>query len=178
MPLYRTLPLIAALAIGAAGSATAQDMSRFGPGPAITNYGQIAPVPGADPLPAGASFKVVFDVSKAADAGQLNRSMESAARFLNLQVAAGVPEENIKLAIVVHGPAARDLVRAADGELNPNAGLIAALIAHGVRIYVCGQTAAAFGIEKDDLLPGVHMALSAMTAHALLQQEGYSLNPF
>jgi len=28
------------------------------------------------------------------------------------------------------------------------------------------------------LLPGVEMALSAMTAHAILQQEGYTLNPF
>jgi len=27
-------------------------------------------------------------------------------------------------------------------------------------------------------LPGVTMALSAMTAHALLQQDGYTLNPF
>jgi hypothetical protein len=28
------------------------------------------------------------------------------------------------------------------------------------------------------ILPGVEMALSAMTAHALLLQQGYTLNPF
>ncbi|MBI1405667.1 MAG: hypothetical protein GC145_06030 [Caulobacter sp.] len=177
MSLLRPLPLIAALALFAA-PALAQDMSRFGPGTAIPDYGQIAPVPGADPLPEGVEFKIVFDVSKAADEGALNKGVESAARFLNLQVAAGVPEENIKLAIVVHGPAVRDLLKPADGQTNPNAGLVAALAAHGVRIYVCGQSAAAFGIDKEDLLPGVNLALSAMTEHALLQQEGYTLNPF
>jgi intracellular sulfur oxidation DsrE/DsrF family protein len=47
-----------------------------------------------------------------------------------------------------------------------------------VKIIVCGQTAAYYGVKTDELLPGVQMALSAMTAHALLQQQGYTLNPF
>lgn len=47
-----------------------------------------------------------------------------------------------------------------------------------MRVILCGQSAAASGIERVDLLPGVEMALSAMTAHALLQQDGYTLNPF
>ncbi|VVS99449.1 hypothetical protein ERY430_40383 [Erythrobacter sp. EC-HK427] len=34
------------------------------------------------------------------------------------------------------------------------------------------------GVEHDDLIEGVEMALSAMTAHALLQQQGYTINPF
>jgi hypothetical protein len=33
-------------------------------------------------------------------------------------------------------------------------------------------------VKTEDLLPGVEMALSAMTAHALLQQQGYTFNPF
>jgi len=36
----------------------------------------------------------------------------------------------------------------------------------------------AFDVGKDDLLPGVERVLSAMTLHALLQQQGYTLNPF
>ena len=43
---------------------------------------------------------------------------------------------------------------------------------------MCGQSAAGQGVKKTDLLPGVELALSAMTAHALLQQQGYTLNPF
>ncbi|HBH44411.1 MAG TPA: hypothetical protein DDY28_08390, partial [Hyphomonas atlantica] len=43
---------------------------------------------------------------------------------------------------------------------------------------LCGQTAAYRDVTKADLLPGVEMSLSAMTAHAQLQQDGYTLNPF
>ena len=63
-------------------------------------------------------------------------------------------------------------------ELSASAGLIAALTGQGVRIIVCGQSAVYYEVATDDLLPGVEMALSAMTAHAVLQQQGYTLNPF
>jgi intracellular sulfur oxidation DsrE/DsrF family protein len=92
---------------------------------------------------------------------------------------AGVPDAYVSVAIVVHGPAAMDLVNEAKrGGPNPNAPLIAELVAAGASIQLCGQTAAARGITQDDLLPGVTLSLSAMTAHALLQQDGYTLNPF
>ena len=156
--------------------AGAQD---FKAGQVIKAYGNVAAVPSAPPIEASARFQVAFDVATAADPGKISRQLESAARFINMHVAAGVPKENLKLAIVVHGGAALDLTRDAKfGSANPNAGLIAALQEAGVRIQLCGQTAAARDIRADDLLPGVTMALSAMTAHALLQQAGYTLNPF
>ena len=34
------------------------------------------------------------------------------------------------------------------------------------------------GVANEDLLPGIEVGLSAMTAHALLQQQGYTVNPF
>jgi hypothetical protein len=34
------------------------------------------------------------------------------------------------------------------------------------------------GVGTSDLIEGVEMALSAMTAHAVLQRQGYALNPF
>lgn len=152
--------------------------SDFVPGPLIPEYGRIAAVEGAAPLPESARFKVAFDVSEAAAPGEVSRRLESAARFLNMHAAAGVRARNIRLAIVVHGAAARDLMREPrPSEANANAGLIAALVAHGVDIYLCGQTAAYYDIEAGDLLPGVRLSLSAMTAHALLQQDGYTLNP-
>ena len=88
---------------------------------------------------------------------------------------AGIPLDQIQIAIVVHGGAARDLIDRSD---NANAPLVAALIDAGVSITLCGQTAVHRGISASDLLPGVDMALSAMTKHALLQQDGYTLNPF
>ena len=158
--------------------------SSFHPGPVIADYGPIADVEVSAPLPADASFKVAFDLMDAGTADAPNRGLVSLARFLNMHVAAGVPEANLRLAVVVHGPAGVDLTQDAfygaqhDGAANPNADLIAQLQAHGVRVILCGQSAAASGIARADLLPGVEMALSAMTAHALLQQDGYTLNPF
>lgn len=154
------------------------DQSRFSTGPVIADYGRVADVADAVPIAADTHFKVVFDVSEGADAGTVNRGIESAARFLNMHARAGIPPENIRLAIVVRGGAGHDVtIHPRPGEDNPNAALIADLIAHGVDIYLCGQTAANADISASDLLPGVHLSLSAMTQHALLQQDGYTLNP-
>jgi intracellular sulfur oxidation DsrE/DsrF family protein len=156
----------------------------FGPGPLIPEYGQIAGVDIEMEIPADTEFRVAFDVAAGADAGELNRTLTSAARFLNMHVANGVPAEDIHVAVVVHGSAVRDVsgerVYASEHGETPNANpeLIAALQANGVEIYVCGQSAAWYGVGNEDLLPGVTMSLSAMTSHALLQQDGYSLNPF
>jgi len=48
----------------------------------------------------------------------------------------------------------------------------------GVKIYLCGQTAAGRGFTTEDLNPAVSVALSAMTAHVRLQADGYTLIPF
>lgn len=171
-------PLLIAAALMVATSAQAQS-TRFTPGPVIVDHGPVADIEGASPMAPGTVFKVVFSVSEAATAGEVSRRLESPARFLNMHVRAGVPRENIQLAIVVHGPAARDLLlEPRPGETNPSAGLIAALVANGVDVILCGQTAANLDVMPASLLPGVRLSLSAMTAHALLQQNGYTLNPF
>ena len=150
----------------------------FKMGPVFDTFGGVANVTDTR-LTSETSFKVAFDIAKAADDGQVNRRLDTAARFLNMHAAAGVPLENINLAIVVHGGASKDLVTDEKrGGENANADLIAALIEAGATIELCGQTAAYYDIEQSDLLPGVSMSLSAMTSHALLQQAGYTLNPF
>lgn len=166
------------------GSVALAGPEAFHAGPVIPGYGKIADVVIEQPVPKDSVFKVRFDVSKGAKPGNLNRTLETAARFLNMNVKAGVKQSNIHLAVVLHGPAAMDVTRAAyygprhKGAQNVNAGLVAALARHGVQFYVCGQTAAYLDIKNDDLLPGVTMALSALTAHAILANEGYNLNPF
>ena len=166
------------------GKASPDPMASFHGGTVIPAFGKVASVTDADMrIPAGTEFHIAFDVA-AAKESTLNRTLESAARFLNMQVEAGVPAERIHLAIVVHGSATFDVAgaeayeRKYPGAENPNAALVDALIKAGVRIIVCGQSAAGQGVKKTDLLPGVELALSAMTAHALLQQQGYTLNPF
>lgn len=151
----------------------------FAPGPLIETYGPVTGVPGAEALPADTRFKVAFDFTKRGTDGKINRGFESAARFLNMHAAAGVRPENMSLAVVVHSAAVLDLTNDQfAGEANVNAALVKILQDHGVTFYVCGQSAAYQNVAADDLLPGVKMAVSAMTAHALLQQNGYTLNPF
>jgi intracellular sulfur oxidation DsrE/DsrF family protein len=150
------------------------DISSFTPGPVIRDYGPVADIDVTLPVPKDAVLRHSFDVAERADDGELNRTLVSAARFINMHARAGVAADRIGVAVVVHGKAIHDVSR----EATVNTGLVAALIDHGVQIIVCGQSAAYYGVTTDDLLPGVDMALSAMTAHALLQQQGYSLNPF
>ncbi|TYC85507.1 DsrE family protein [Novosphingobium sp. BW1] len=153
-------------------------------GPVFTEYGRTFVVEPDMPIPADAEFKVAFDISMAAPPGEVNRHIDSAARFINIQVATGVPRERIHVAIVVHGPAGADLLAAEayaarhSGTKSASAPLVRALLDQGVRVILCGQSAAAMDLARADLIPGVELALSAMTAHALLQQDGYTLNPF
>ncbi|GGC98879.1 DsrE family protein [Aquisalinus flavus] len=150
----------------------------FHPGGLIPDFGRVAPIADAR-LGPQTEMKIAYDIAEAGSEDAINRRIETAARFLNMHFDAGVPAENMKVAIVVHGKASSDLLTAgARGATNPNEALIAALIEQGVTIELCGQSAAYYDIAAEDLLPGVTMALSAMTAHVLLQQQGYALNPF
>ena len=180
------------LLLSAASGVLAQDMSAFKTGPVFADFGPHAPVQGMGAVPADTEFAIAFDVAAPAEKGQRNRGFESAARFINMHVAAGVDPENIRIAVVVHGKASMDLLddpawaarqpASADGGEeaadNPSAAMIRALMDAGVRFILCGQSGAAQGIKQEELIPGVETALSAMTAHALLQQRGYTVNPF
>lgn len=155
----------------------------FKSGPVINDYGKVALVKGMEPLSNDANFKVSFDVYKSANPGEINRSLDSVARFINMHVANGVSLDKIQLAVVIHGGAVKEMAQDSYYQKqfeynNANTVLIAELQRHGVAFYVCGQSAAYYGVTDKDLLPGVKMSLSAMTAHALLQQQGYTLNPF
>ena len=154
-------------------------------GPVIKSYGPVFEVPdGALNLKPGKTYKVSMDVSATGESSQdRNRYMESAARFLNLHARNGIKPKNIKFAIIVHGQAGKDLLTdeaymARFSHANPNSGLLNALAEAGVKIYLCGQTAAYRGFGEEELNPAVSMALSAMTAHVRLQAEGYTLIPF
>jgi intracellular sulfur oxidation DsrE/DsrF family protein len=105
----------------------------------------------------------------------VNKNLVSVARYLNMHARNGVPVEHLQLAIVVHGPAVKNLLHT-DG--NPNLELIALLQDAGVSIYVCGQSMAFGGFAKSELANGVKIALSAMTMLTTLQSDGYALLPW
>lgn len=153
------------------------------PVPLIKDFGPYTLVDGAEPIDKNGEYKVIFNVARAAKAGELNHAMDSLARFLNMQVASGVKPENMQLALVVRGPASEELLadkffQARHKVANKNQPLIEQLLANNVKVYVCGQSASYFKVDNNNLIPGVKLALSAMAVNAQLQQQGYTLNPF
>lgn len=164
-------------------AASAQNLpAAFKAGPLIDAYGPAADVPGAPPLPDELALKVRFDIADGGEPGAVNRRFVTAARFLNMHARAGMPADAMAVALVVHGGATVELTEAAYAERkdaeNANIDLLRTLMRHGVRVIVCGQSAAANGLTAGDFLDGVEMSLSAMTAHALLRRQDYGLNPF
>jgi intracellular sulfur oxidation DsrE/DsrF family protein len=154
----------------------------FTDGPLISGFGKHAAVQQDLLLDKDMQFKVVFDVSSTDDPKKLNKQFDSLARFLNMHVANGIAAEQLQLALVIHGKASFDVLndiayQKKYGVDNPNHELLQALLKNKVRILLCGQSAAYHQVQNAQLVQGVQMALSAMTAHAVLANEGYSLNP-
>ena len=153
------------------------------PAPVIKDYGYFYNVHEHKSDLSQAQFKIAFDVGDGAEKGAQNNHINSLARFINMHVAHGVKPENIQLALVVHGGASVDVLqnsvyKARFEEDNKTESLIKQLLANNTQVYVCGQSATHMKVAAEQLIPGVKMALSAMTAHARLQQQGYTLNPF
>jgi intracellular sulfur oxidation DsrE/DsrF family protein len=126
-------------------------------------------------------YKAVFELrAPAGSPDRTNQNLNTMARYLNMHARAGVPREHVRVAGVVHGGASLELLKdeyyqAAHGVDNPNKDLIAEIIAGGGQVILCGQTAGSRGIDAGQLLPGVQLALSAMTAMTVLQQDGYQV---
>ncbi len=179
--------LLIALAAGilAISTAGAQALSQPNTGPVISTYGPVYRV--ADPdfkTPTDLTYRVVYDVSQAPEElSAPNRRLETVARFLNMHGRAGVTAEHMKLAVVLHGDAARAALhdaayRSRFGMINPDRELVLALHEAGVKLLLCGQTAAHRGFSREQLAPEIDLALSAMTALVVLQSEGYALLAF
>jgi intracellular sulfur oxidation DsrE/DsrF family protein len=154
-------------------------------GPVIKDFGPVFATPdGSYNLEKNTHYKVSMDVSATGDFPEdRNRHLESAARFLNMSARSGLDPKNIEFAIIVHGPATKDLLGNESYEKryeepNPNTQLLKALKEAGVNIYLCAQSAAHMKMAPEEFDPAVTMALSAMSAHVRLQSEGYTLIPF
>ncbi|NVJ60566.1 MAG: DsrE family protein [Gammaproteobacteria bacterium] len=159
------------------------ETSEFSNGPIFENYGINTTVKQTWPIPKQTKFKVVFDISEQSETGKVNQNINSLARFINMHVRSGIKLNDINLALVVHGSALNDFLtqkryKEKFDTDNNNEELISLLIKQNVQIIVCGQSAAYQKLQNEDFLPEMTVALSAMTAHAVLQQQGYTLNPF
>ena len=154
-------------------------------GPVIFSAGAVFPIPTPDfATPPDLDYRLAFAVGQGSPSpDQLNVGFNSVARFLNMHVQAGVPRERVRAAVVVHGTAGWEILeddayRERFGVANPNSELIEELLDFGVQVILCGQTAASRGIPHESRIEGVQVALSAMTAFVVLQEQGYRVNPW
>jgi intracellular sulfur oxidation DsrE/DsrF family protein len=155
-------------------------------GPVIESAGPTFGV--VDPsftLPEDHTYRVVWEIVEgASEPDAMDPELGTVARFYNLHARHGVPNERIRLAAVVHGGGWRALLneeayaKRFDGGENASLRLVEELVANGVEIVLCGQTAGSREIAQEDLIPGVTIAWSAMTALHWFQSQGYTYNPW
>lgn len=155
-------------------------------GPVIKSGGAVFQVPTQTfKIPDNHVFKAVYVIHTGVPDGSKthNGQFDTVARFLNMHAQAGIPSSRVQVAAVVHGTAGKDLLNDAEyekrfGTPNPSSVLIKELLGAGVQIILCGQTSQGRDIPADKVIPGVQIALSAMTALNVLQSEGYKINPW
>jgi len=154
-------------------------------GPVFDDYGAVYKIKDLNvPLVKSFKYKVLFDISKTSESeDQINRNIESIARFINMHVMHGVKLKNIDIAVVLHSRATRDGLNHKAYEerylvKNPTLDLIDKLHAKGVKFYQCGQSAYYQNVKTKDLNKNVGMALSALTMLTELQADGYQLIPW
>ena len=150
--------------------------------PLVKKFGTVFSVPFASEKPnPDFKYKILVEVNSMGEKPDLlNENLEAAAKVLNLHILGGVPEKNVEVVLVVHGPAALNLMNneayqqkfAVD---NPNLPLIAALGDAGVKIFICGQTMAKRSISPNQLAPEVTVALSAITTITNYAIKGFTI---
>jgi intracellular sulfur oxidation DsrE/DsrF family protein len=153
--------------------------------PVITGYGTIADAPMADLKPnPSLTYNIVVDLATSdEDKTAVSFSVNQLARLINLHVMGGVPKENLNVVVAVHGGAIwtimnDQLYREKFGVANPHTPLYKELLDNRVRVVVCSQSMFKRKIAKDQLIPGLEVATSALTTLTQFQLMGYALLRF
>ena len=171
------IALLIVFTLAATLSAAAEEPSYSYP--LIKGYGGIASQPDAVEQPR-AGAKIVFDITVESKPDDVNRGLESVARYLNLNARAGHSPGDVKLALVLHGGATRCALsddaysRATGASTNPNTPLFRELRKHGVELFVCGQSLARNKFSSADVSKDLSIAASAMTVNVNKQMDGYA----
>jgi intracellular sulfur oxidation DsrE/DsrF family protein len=111
---------------------------------------------------------------------QINDGLAEIGRVVNLHVAAGVPKENLELAIVVHGMAMNVYLKNEEYRRkfkmdNPNLDILKQFIAIKTNLLACGQAELFFNMPSDEFIPEVKTDYSAKVVLSTYQLKGYVL---
>jgi intracellular sulfur oxidation DsrE/DsrF family protein len=153
--------------------------------PIVQGFGGIYEIPEATERPdPNGNYKIIIDlVSASEDPKQINRMVDNIARMINLHGIAGVPRENIKVKVAVHGGAIFTILNDSYyeklyGTKNPNLPVYEALKDAGVEFYICGQSLIAREMKTTDVWDGAEIALSMLTTLTTYVPQGYMLMRF
>lgn len=125
-------------------------------------------------------YKVVIDVTDGVkDSTSIMRTLNEVARSYNLNIANGVPQKKMKMAVVIHGGAIYGILndeayQKKYGVPNPNREVIDILKKEGIEFYVCSQILSFRNVPDGEILKSVDVAVSAKTALISLDQMGYT----
>ena len=150
--------------------------------PAIKGYGAVVRLPRAAHQPRPGT-KILVDVTRGGDPSELNGAIEKVAKYVNIYAGGGAEPADVQIAVVFHGDATLSVLNsdayAANfkTKTNPNLDLLHELHETGVELCVCGQSLIAKGSSQEDVAVFVDTAVSALTAVANLQAEGYAYLP-
>jgi len=111
---------------------------------------------------------------------KINEGLAEIGRIINLHVAAGIPKENLELAIVTNGSAMNvylknDVYLKKFKTNNPNLDILRQFTDLKTHLIACGQSEVFRNISPDDFIPVVKTALSANVALSTYQLKGYVL---
>jgi intracellular sulfur oxidation DsrE/DsrF family protein len=129
-------------------------------------------------------YKLLFNMSlwskDSNSIKNINGGFAEIGRIINLHIAAGIPKENIEIAIVIHGKALNTYLRNDAYQKkfktnNPNLDIIKQLTALNTQLLACGQSEVFQRLSKEDLLPEVKTAYSAQIVLSSFQLKGYVL---
>lgn len=180
-PTFVRVAILAVLTFTGANDAVGQKNPSPSTGPVVDGFGPVYDIEDPDVVTPAGPLRAIFDVTESGSApGELNRRIESVARFLNMHARAGVDPDDLHVVLILHGGAGKDALSdagygARHGMANPNLPLLEALAEAGVDVVLCGQTMSARGFGRNELAAPVKVALSAMTAMLLYQARGYGI---
>lgn len=150
--------------------------------PVIASHGGVFQLPKAAAQPRQGS-RLVIDVTRGGDPGELNSAIAKVAKYLNIYAGAGAEPAEAQIAVVLHGDATMTVLNSDaysarfKTEGNPNLEMLHELHEAGVELYVCGQTLLSEGSDPHDVAVFVDTAVSALTAVVNLQADGYAYLP-
>lgn len=186
---FRAVAVVPLLTLACAVPAAAQapsSVDRQSSGPVIMAAGPSFVVEAPTFVaPARMEMKALFEITVGGgEAVTVNEQLVTMARFFNIHARNGFAERQLKAAAVFHTAGWTALLSDSafaarfGGKPNPTRPLVEELLQHGAVLVLCGQTAGARGISRAELIPGVKVSTSAMTAMLVLQNEGYRFIPW